>query len=151
MGYANTLPYSYFEFGCATISVVTGTTTLLVNDINTITVPDFENSPDYAYIDIFICGRVNSSANPNYIKNSSSIGVRDDGGQFRSGGTITEQTCYTAASTSLWTNTYLFGITNLAQYILPGVTVTPGIEIQTQQNNLTLYDVTAKVRLYTRV
>jgi len=150
MGYANSTPYTLFEFSCASISQVILTTVFSTNDIADITVPSFRGNPDYAYVDFYISGWENTAVGINYLKAGSSVGIRDSdvGHTFRDGGAIAEQIATTPGSTRIDCSLCLPGTINIAQYISSGETITPALYAKSHANDLYLNNVHAKIRMY---
>lgn len=150
MGYTVTTPYSLLEFSNQMQNEITITNVDQDIDIRTIAIPEFRGSPDYAFVDILMMGRENTNVGAvNMTAAGMQWGIKDTGGTFRAGGTVDTACLYTPVATYIYGYHVFTGYSNVASYITSGGTQTFAFHnAQATQNNLKLYELTGKIRLY---
>lgn len=116
-------------------------------DLQNLIIPGFQRKPDFAYLDILIQGRADSSGLLNYIINVGISGIWT-GSMIISAGTFVQACLQTNANEFTHSPTWIRGTENIASYLTMGTTIVPCLYIESAGDNLTLYDVQACLRMY---
>jgi hypothetical protein len=148
MGYASTVPYSILNLKTGLGMRWDNFTTVGSNHtIGDIVVPPINDQPAYAYLDVHIVTREDTSGVINEL-NGGSFGFIDAGATYRVSNTISPNTGWMQANGFYASDFVLPGVNNLAAYVTAGNLSCRMNSITCAHDSYYVYGVYAELRLY---
>jgi hypothetical protein len=148
MGYANTVPYSSLTLktglGMRWDNFITVATDHTIGDI---VIPSGNKAPDYAYLDLHLATREDTSGVTNEL-NGGTFGLIDSGLTYRVSNTISPNTGWMQGNGFYASDFVLPGTNNLASYITSGALSCRMKDVTCAHDSYFVYGVYAELRMF---